>query len=176
MTRRPKDLMLGDVLEHMCDRNDHLTVLHVLQLLGKVHRAGYLTIDELVKCLMFTGNSFAEHGNGDFFREYVQYMPDINHITETAGHFTPLCKSYFFAYKHAEDMLNQLQTECMHIDTQELIDWFRHFIISKRINNDWQLHPLFDRAREHREITNEQFKDLCHDYVVPLAIKTGSRN
>lgn len=165
-------MSLYDLLECMCDHNDHDTVLQALQVLGKSHRAGYLTTGEFVKCLIYCGNRFAEQGNGDFFEEYVQYMPDINRIHNT-GQFTPLCKSYYFAYKHAENTLNSLQTECLLIDIKELINWFRHFIVSKKINDCYQLRPLIESARAHRNIRNDDFKQLCEGYTVPIIMKTG---
>jgi hypothetical protein len=150
-------------------------VLQVLQVLGNAHRAGYLTSDELVICLVCCGNRFAEQGNGDFFREYVRYMPDINRIQDVGRmRFTMLCKSYYFAYKHVESALDQLQTECMLIDTEELTDWFRNFIIDKKINDLRQLQPLFDRAKTHGEtITNEDFKQMCKGHVVPVVMRSG---
>lgn len=170
------DIMLGRVLEQMCDRNDHETVLQVLQVLGKTHRAGYLTVNDLVTCLIYCGNRFADQKNGDFFREYVQYMPDINRIQDTSQQFTPLCKSYYYAYRHAETQLDLLQTECMLIDTDELSEWFKEFVVSKRISDTWQLKPLFERACERKEtLTNEGFKCLCDDYVVPIILRSGTR-
>jgi hypothetical protein len=176
MTARDGDLMLGSVLEHMCDRNDHETVLQVLQVLGKTQRAGYLTANELIMCLIYCGNRFAEQNNGDFFSEYVHYMPDINRVQDTTRRFTPLCKSYYFAYKHAESWLNDLQNDCMLIDTKELLDWFKTYIVTKRMDDKWQLRPLFDKVKLYKDtITNVEFKQISDKYVVPVMMKSGAR-
>jgi len=168
------DIMMGKVLERMCDRNDHETVLQVLQVLGKARRAGYLSIGELVMCLIYCGNRFAEQSNGDFFKEYVQYMPDINAIPDVNRSFTPLCKSYYYAYRHAESELDTIQTECMLLDTKSLLPWFQKFIIRRSINSKWQLIPLFDKIRACESINNSQFKQLAESYQVPMQMKTGN--
>lgn len=168
------DLLLGSMLEHMCDRNDHETVLHVLQALSKVRRAGYLTIKELVMCLTYCGNRFAEKGNGEFFKEYIKFMPDINKIGDTMGCFSPLCKSYYYAHKNAEHELDKLQTTCLLLDTCELLEWFQQFIIKNRINCTFQLGPLFSRAIERGDtLTNDVFKQFAEGYRVPVEMKSG---
>jgi hypothetical protein len=169
------DLMMGKVLERMCDRNDHETVLQVLQVLGKARRAGYLSISELVMCLIYCGNRFAEQNNGDFFKEYVHYMPDINAIPDVNRSFTPLCKSYYYAYKYAEGELDTIQTECMLLDTATLLPWFQKFIIRRSIISTWQLEPFFDKIKPYGEsINNSQFKQLAESYQVPIQMKTGN--
>lgn len=169
------DIMMGKVLERMCDRNDHETVLQVLQVLGKARRAGYLSINELVMCLIYCGNRFAEQNNGDFFKEYVQYMPDINAIPDVNRSFTSLCKSYYYAYRHAESELDTIQTDCMLLDTKSLVPWFQKFIIRRSINSKWQLIPLFDKIMAYGEsINNSQFKQLAESYQIPIQMKTGN--
>ena len=167
--------MMGKVLERMCDCNDHETVLQVLQVLGKARRAGYLSIDELVMCLIYCGNRFAEQNNGDFFIEYVQYMPDINNVPDVNRNFTPLCKSYYYAYKCVESELDTLQTDCMLLDTESLLPWFQKFIVSRSINSKWQLVPLFDKIRSHeKSINNSQFMQMAEGYHVPMQMKSGN--
>lgn len=173
-THQVGDLLLGHTLAHMCDRNDHEIVLHCMQLLGRARRSGYLTTDELIRCLIYCGNRFADNRNGDFFMEYVQYMPDINNVDDLERRFTPLCKSYYFAYKHAEGILDRLQTICMSIDTIDLLDWFRSYLINKGVTTKWQLDNLLSKARASSEaLTNDKFKDMAEQYTVPIQMKTG---
>ena len=151
------DLMLGKVLEHMCNKNDHDTVLLVLQLLDKSCKVGYLTVPQLHMCSIYCSNKFAENGNYKFFQEYIKSMPDISDSTLTST----LCKSYYFAYKQTSYILDTLQTECMLIDINDLQEWFKEYIIKNLINNHSQLTPLIEKAHQYRDtITSDGFKAL----------------
>lgn len=157
--------MLGSVLEHMCDRNDHGTVLPVLHVLGKAQRAGYLSANELSTCLTYCGNRFAEQGNHMFFKEYSEYISTPQDQAKCAQ--SRLCKSYHFAHEHAELILNNLQTVCMLIDTEELHEWFMEFLILNQINARDQLIPLIEMAYQGNEtMTNDDFKQLSTHYFI----------
>lgn len=166
------DLGLGKTLKVMCDKNDDKMVLRVLQLLGYVRKGGYMSVAEQVHSLSYCANRFAENNNKEFFHEFVEHMPDIT-MSDRGNPFSYLSRSYYFACKHADNFLNNLQTKCMMIDTDDLREWFTDYLISKRISNHSQLNQLYDSALALKDCTNDDFKVICNNYTIIPLMKTG---
>lgn len=168
------DLGLGKVLEAMCNKDDDVIVLKVLQVLGHVRRSGYMSDYEQVMCLSYCANRFADTNNYHFFDEFVQYMPDIS-INDVNNPFTPKCKTHYFASKQHEHILNDIQSSCNHIDVDSIKQWFREYLVSNNINNYAQILPLINNIKDSGDSVDDSvFKSLCTNYHIPFVMKTGS--
>lgn len=173
-TYKVGDLGLGDVLEAMCNNDDHVIVLKILQTLSTVRRAGYMTIEELVGCLSYCCNCFASNGNYAFFEEFVLYMPDITSVNATSP-FSVQSKSYYFSAKNGNAILNNLQDICTNLDVDELKPWFRDYLIQKGLYLISQLEPLLRIARKREtDLSNKEFQVICQTYNIPIVMRTGT--
>lgn len=164
------DLGLIKVLQAMCDKNDHVIVLKVLQTLSSIRRAGYMTIEELVSCLCYCSNIFADKDNYTFFEEFAEYMPDITAFAL----FSNKSKVCYFAAKHRTTILNNLQDVCTNLDIDELQSWFQSYLIERKICKASQLEPLLKEMRQGGEsVSNDNFQSMCTKYTVPFIMKSG---
>lgn len=165
---------LADILTQMCNDDDYDMVLTVLQLLSKIRRGGYMTLTDHVSCLIYCANRFADNENGNFFQEFVQYMPDINRITNNNGSFFSVkCKTYYYAYKHTERLLYKLQNHCTMLDVLTLDSFFKQFLLKNNITCDWQLDPLFKSVGAIPDLNNDGLQSLCDTYTVPIRMVSG---
>ena len=165
---------LGDVLEAMCDRNDHETVLTVMQILGFIRKSGYMTLLEQVNCLSYCANRFAENGNTDFFKEFIDYMPDIT-FNSLVNPFNTGSKCHYYAAKYSDEMLYHLQSTCTALDISSLKEWFMEYLIQKHIHQDVHVTPLLEKAEKlGQKLSTEAFRNMCTEYIVPMQMKTGN--
>lgn len=157
----------------MCDRDDHETVLLVLQTLGKIRRSGYMTLDEQVACLSYCTNRFADNGNTAYFKEFVEYMPDIT-ASNIFNPFNAKSKCYYYAARYSKEVLESLKPDCVNLDTEELHPWFYQYMIDKRIHQHAHIDPLVQRARNiGAALSTEIFRSICESYTVPIVLKSG---
>lgn len=168
----PATEALYGLLTDICTNNDHSMALTVLQFLGKIRRGGYMSLMDYTYCLIYCANKFADNDNGNFFQEFVQYMPDINRITGPGNMFFSVkCKAYYYTYKHTERLLYKLKNQCNRLDILTLDSFLKHFLINNHITDDWQLIPLFQSTSN--ELNNDGLKVLCNNYRVPIKMVSG---
>lgn len=166
-------LNLLTVLQTMCGNDDHKTVLSVLQVLGHVRRGGYMSIEEQVSCLSYCADTFAKSGNKDFFKEFVQYMPDIT-TSDIENPFSVESRSYYFAARDSETILNNIKLYCPDIDVDSMSTWFYDFLTKRKIYQKKSLEPLVKSLQaQGNKVSNDYLKRVCEGYTLPIAIRTG---
>lgn len=160
-------LNMYDLFTSICDNNDHILALEVLQVIGRIRRSGYITIQEQLACLSYSANTFAERANLDFFKEFIMYIPNIT-IDNNLNPFSRLSRSYYFALTKCNEILLQY---CPNVYV-ECNMWFRDFVISRCIYKKESIHQLLTDANESN-VSAESFKELCNNYIFPVVMRTG---
>lgn len=171
MSAFPVNFEFAPMMESVCGKNDHGSALMIMQVLSSMRRKGYIDTESLVMCLSYCANSFAKHDNDAFFKEFVQYMPNIIHDNPT-NPFSAKAKMYYFAHKHGAGIYTEL---CKAEATENELSWFRQHMVRLGVIRHSQLIPLRDYLRLHDDMSP---RDACDRFVlqqghVPMSIKSG---
>lgn len=148
----------------ICDNNDEVTALKILQVLGTVHRAGYIHIDTLVDLLAICANRFAEQNNLAFYREFYQCMPNISDCYP----FSPKAQACYFMVSQVPIICKKIEEYCPQIiDTAALCS----AVSRNNITKYQDVEPLYRQFDFNTSQT--LFQRTCDSYTVPLKMQTG---
>jgi hypothetical protein len=169
------DLELTRVLARICDNNDHIVALKILQVLGPVRRGGYMTVEDQVMCLSYCANRFAESNNIHFFREFVQYMPNISNKSIN-NPFNSRCKTFYFVIKHGDQILKTLSVLYENLDISAIKTWFEEYMLMHNIQKHQQVDSLLTYLEKHKEdLKNDTFQSVCEAYIPPpITMRSGN--
>lgn len=173
MSTFPVNFEFAPMMESVCDNNDHESALMIMQVLSSMKRKGYIDTASLVRCLSYCANRFADNDNDIFFKEFVQYMPNIIR-DDPMNPFNNKAKAYYFAHKYGIGIYVEL---CKGEATESEMIWFRQCMIKLGVIRHSQLIPLRDYLRLHDDLSPH---DACENFArqqgyVPLVIKSGNK-
>jgi hypothetical protein len=132
------------LLKNMCENNDHSTTLTVLQTLGKVKRAGYIDIDDMVLCL--------------------SYMSDI---TEPSPHnpFSIRSRCFYYLAKNEQTIMQRVHKYCNIVDEVYIDEQVSSMILRNNIYNSSQLDSFYKTLlKDGDDMSYRGFTELCTSY------------
>ncbi len=155
---------LISLLKGMCENNDHVTTLCVLQTLGKVKRAGYIDIDGIVLCLSYCSDIFATHGNMEFFREFASCMSDITEASPD-NPFSLKSRCYYYFAKNEKNIIARVQKYCPSVDVDVINEHMLLMISRNNIFQNIQLDRFYKSIlRDGEDMNYRDFVTLCSNY------------